>query len=143
MIKVLTNPKTKNYLKLKEKVLSTKFFWQYCFDTNQGVEYSEYYQDVPYYGHTVINGPSSSCPFPMIMNSDWNESVEVFNEILIHNNLSYKMLYRLNFNSTFYIHDKMSPPHVDHDYPHQNMIIYLSKFDRGMTHVFQKKWTRK
>jgi hypothetical protein len=140
MITIRKNPKTKNYLNLKKKVLSENFTWNYFSDTNNGVSYSDLYQDVPFYSHTVINRPSPDFPFPTIVDPEWKESVEVFNEIMVHNDLSYKTLYRLNFNSTFYVHDKLSPPHVDHDYPHQNMIVYFSKFDSGKTHVFKKQW---
>jgi hypothetical protein len=140
MITILKNPKTEKYYELKEKVLSRTFFWQYAFDTNFDVEYLEFYEDLPYYGHTIIQRPSPEHPFPTILDSDWKQSVDVFNEIMVHNGLSYKTLYRLNFNSTFYVHDKMSPPHVDHDYPHQSLIVYLSKFNRGKTYVFKKKW---
>lgn len=140
MIKILSNPKTDAYLKLKEKVLSSTFFWQYSVDTNYGVKYSDYYQDVPFYGHTIIQRPNPDFPFPSVLDSEWKESTNVFEEIMVHNNLPYKTIYRLNFNSTFYVHDKMSPPHVDHDYPHKNMIIYLNSFTGGLTHVFKKMW---
>ena len=140
MIKVLSNPKTDTYLNLKEKVLSSEFFWQYSTGTNQGIDYLNEYQDVPYYSHTIIQRPTPKFPVPFILDSSWKESVDVFDEIMNYNNLSYKLIYRLNFNSTFYVHDKMSPPHVDHDYSHKNMIVYLNSFTGGFTHVFRKMW---
>jgi len=88
----------------------------------------------------VIQRPSPKTPFCTVLDSECEETRDVFNEILVYNDISYKTIYRLNFNSTFYAHDKMSPPHVDHDYDHDNMIVYLNSFSDGKTHVFKKRW---
>ena len=140
MIKILKNPKTEEYNKFKERVCSNKFIWTYSSNTNNGFEYAEGFEDVPFYSHCLLERATLTIPYSSVNSHETKCAAEIFNQIMVHNNLSYKTLYRMNLNCTSYVGKKLSPPHVDHDYPHQNMIIYLSKFDGGKTHVFKKKW---
>lgn len=141
MIKILKNPKTKNYDLAKQKILDPSFNWFYEPETNAGKMpiYKEF-RDLPFYSHPVISRPIIEVPFPLPVSPEWKLFVEVFKEIMSYNNMTYKTIYRMNINSTFYVHDLMTPPHIDHNHPHNNIIVYLNSFSAGNTHVFHHKW---
>ena len=140
MIKILKNPKTEEYNKFKERVCSSKFLWTYSFDTNNGFEFGTDFRDSPFYSHCLLERPTTKIPYPSVNSHETSFATEIFNQIMIYNNLPYKMIYRMNLNSTFYTGEEFSPPHVDHDHPHNNMIIYLTPFTSGKTHVFNKRF---
>lgn len=142
MIKILKNPKTEEYLKFKERICSREFIWTYYPGTNNGWEYGEHYEDIPFYSHCLLERSTIKTPYSSVNSHETESAAQIFNQIMKYNNISYKLLYRMNINSTFYTGtgNKLSPPHVDHDYPHENMIIYFTPFTSGKTHVFHKKF---
>lgn len=141
MIKIIQNPKTENYKKFKEKIFSHEFPWTFEYDTNAGFKnYNEGFGDMPFYSHPVISRPVRSTPMSLPVCEDWKLALEVFTEIMSFNNIDYKTIYRMNINSTSYHGEFLSPPHVDHHWPHQSIIVYLNSFSGGKTHVFHKKY---
>ena len=51
----------------------------------------------------------------------------VVNEILDYNNIKYKFFLRSNANCVHADRDvQLSEPHVDHEFPHINVIVYLT-----------------
>lgn len=144
MIKILSNPKNESYFKLKERVLSSEFVWTYSPKTIvEDKNYSDKFKEIDFYSHCVIERPTDERPFPSITSTEWQLSSEVFTDIMVHNDLPFNCIYRINFNCTSYFGDDLlSPPHIDHRYPHNNLIIYLTDFSNGFTHIFNKTWPK-
>lgn len=104
------------------------------------------YQNTPYFGHVVVQRPheidytsQNECTFsevdnkiiPMVRSKSYELYVEPFLKDLIISNyksklFQYKIPLRINFNLTFPCGDKPSIPHVDHNFPHKNMLIYFT-----------------
>ena len=142
MLKLLSNPKSPHYLGFKNWVLSGEFAWYYNeyggVQTSKGLD-----SNVPFYTRTFIRRPEIKS-FPSIDSkidlSQVDKVVKVITEIFEYNNLSFYSLLRLSVNA---IHPKneiiTTPTHVDHNFPHQNFIIYLtdaggSTFIEGKEH---------
>ena len=114
MIHQLVNPKTENYTKLKSIILDPRFTWTY--DKSTGM---------PFYSHTFLTRPDGTYSKPD--SSYTNHVCFVVNEILGHNNIKYKFFLRSNANCVHADRDnQLSEPHVDHDFPHINVILYLT-----------------
>lgn len=134
MINVLENPKTDLYLQVKSKLLSTDFpwFWNYNSinkeDYEKGGAILDSGYNNPYYSHTFLERPeitSSRVCFPV---SEASERVsECIAEILDHNKIQVNVFLRICANSvhpTKKVVDTVS--HVDHNFEHNNVIIYLT-----------------
>lgn len=128
MIHKLLNPNTSAYRMLKEQVLGNKFPWFY---------YAGDDATPPYYGHTVLTRPGFD---GMLMSTSSSEYLhhcnEVLSEIFKHNKIEVNVVHRINLNCTHWA-AKNSPIHADHDFPHQNLIVYLNEFDGGRTTVYK------
>lgn len=129
MFKILNNPKTDLYYEIKNTVISSNFSW---FWTPTSVEnYDNQTNDqlnVPFYSHIFLTRPNATdekCPLP---SSNLLQSVSrVFIEILENNNINVNCFLRLCANCV-HPQEKIynSVPHVDHNFPHQNALIYLT-----------------
>ena len=115
MIEQLVNPKTENYNNLKNIIFHSDFVWHYA-DSNTGM---------PYYSHVFLQRPDNS--YSQIRSEHLNRVAFVVDEILKHNNIKYQFFLRSNANC---VHSdkgvQLSEPHVDHDFPHINIIVYLT-----------------
>ena len=122
MITKLENPKTENYLNFKSFVLSGEFPWFY----SSGTLDEEECNDVPFFGYSFLarSGNPNYCTSPSPYT---NEVSNLFLEILFHNNIDIHLFYRMNANLVMPTSSPISTlPHTDHDYPHHNMIVYLT-----------------
>ena len=116
MLKVLKNPVTSNYVDLKQFILSNDFVWRY--DTSTGM---------PFYGHTFLERPEET-GFSEPLSELVNLNLTVLKEIIDFNNLFDRYFFlRSNVNCVHPDNDKQfSEPHIDHDFPHFNLLVYLS-----------------
>ncbi|MFZ9728573.1 MAG: hypothetical protein ACO3CD_06125 [Candidatus Nanopelagicaceae bacterium] len=136
MIK-LNNPKTETYLRLKDHILSENFPWfQYNETLEPGSDLGEY-DDVPFLSHGFLIRPGIGGNYYSRPNSqNLDQLQEVFREICFVNGIDPQIVYRMNANYTVPTEKNLpSPPHVDHDYPHKNMLIYLTPTNGGHTIV--------
>ena len=116
MIKVLENPITSNYLELKDLVLSSEFPWLYSFSTK-----------MPFYSHVFLDRPENA-KFSNPQSELLGLNLKVLDEIIQHNNLFDRYFFlRSNANC---VHadtgEQFSEPHIDHRFPHFNLLVYLS-----------------
>ena len=141
-IERLMNPKTQHYLKWKEWVLSNKFTWNLykkqqpdSFHKTDPDSKSRFYSPkmnldkmghAQTFIHPLLGRPNDDEPFPQPF-PDFSDGLQVVKEIFSHNNIRINCLYRMAGN--------MVPPdpnvettfiHVDHGYPHLNMLVYLT-----------------
>jgi len=115
MIKVLKNPRTDTYTNLKQIISDQNFNWVYQ-DSKTGM---------PFYSHTLLNRPEGK--YSEVVSTHTEHAGCVVDEILRHNNIEYKFFLRSNVNCVHPDNDvQLSEPHVDHDFPHINVIVYLT-----------------
>ena len=131
MIKVLENPLTSNYLELKDFVLSSEFPWLYSHSTK-----------MPFYSHVFLDRPEN-VKFSNPQSEFLGLNLKVLDEIIQHNNLFDRYFFlRSNANC---VHadtgEQFSEPHIDHRFPHFNLLVYLTNDgDGGETIVEDKKF---
>lgn len=129
MLKVLQNPKTQKYLQFKEYILHSSLFpWYYRSHSTPGTNEKKVgHFDVGFFSHTFLNRAEEK-GYPNAF-SDFTEiAVEICKEIMDWNKLSLITLLRLNANFLNpYFKTVNTIPHVDHNYKHKNLLIYLTK----------------
>ena len=122
LIRQLTNLKTENYQNLKNIIFSPSFKWQYE-DSKTGM---------PFYSHTLLERPDGK--YSEVMSEHTELAAKVVDEILRQNQIQYKFFLRTNVNCVHPDNDvQESLRHVDHNFPHINVILYLSN-SGGKTH---------
>jgi hypothetical protein len=110
----LVNPKTENYKQLKSLILDPEFNWRYHNSTG-----------MPFYSHTFLTRPEGA--YSKVFSEYLDPVCLVVDEILSFNNIRYKFFLRSNANCVHADNDiQLSEPHVDHEFPHINVILYLT-----------------
>jgi hypothetical protein len=66
----------------------------------------------------------------------WEFFLELFHRFTVENNIKYTNIFRANLNLTWYNSDYHTAPHLDHNWPHNNFIMYLTSCDNGQTIVW-------
>ena len=139
-MKQLINPKTDLYEELKSYILSHHFPWYYIdsgvvdetqtLKTDSVVPFMDTgrYDNPPLVSHTFLSRPTSKVPYSHPTCSKLVEVDEEFKEIFSHNKVDINCFYRINANL---VHPPFPGgrtetfPHVDHSFPHNNILIYL------------------
>jgi hypothetical protein len=138
----LKNPKTDTYNRFKDLVLSQNFSWFRWSETIEGgSQLQKGYEDFPFLSHRFLTRPLNSCLYSQI-NSEYVEHMQqVFREIADFNGLDPQIIYRMNANAVHPTENNLpSPVHVDHTFPHNIMIIYLTDPQGGSTIVEGKEY---
>ena len=127
-IQELKNPKTDAYLKLKGFILSNEFSWYWNGTSTHLPEDGDKYFNVPFLSHIFVKRPEETFrkipeqPSPISFHV-----AEVLLEILAHNNIDVNFFLRMNANCVLPFKKVISSvPHVDHYYPHKNLLVYLT-----------------
>jgi len=133
----LENPLTSGYRELKDFILSEQFPWFY---NNQATPYAkalgfeQEHKDLSFYSHAVLHGPAH----PATMNSEHRRYPksnsqyldafdDVINDIMLSNNMNVHCIYRINANAVHPVEGNvLTVPHTDHEFPHKNLLIYLT-----------------
>ena len=129
MIQLLQNSKSDNYQSLKKTILSEQFPWFYRGNTTP-VSRKDVtkHRNIPQYCHSFIGRPETF-GFSKHDSGMYKLALNVVREILTENNIhsnSYFIL-RLATNCTYPSEGiQLSMPHVDHTFPHLNILIYLN-----------------
>ena len=135
IIKELKNPYTEEYLKLKEYFQSDAVAWFYHVGTTDvpGEE------DIPFYSHKIMERPNKygGTPYSQITSEYFNPVYFLLNQIFEYNKVDVSVIYRINLNVTFSVpaKNKKSVYHTDLNIPHQNLLIYMSKFKGGELYI--------
>ena len=129
-IQKLTNPKSELYSKFKTFALSSEFAW-YWHNSSTYKEYDETkYYDIPFLSHNFLRSPATHSKGIKIseVNSEYVQiAANLFLEILAHNNIAVNAFFRINANCVLPLSKTISTvPHVDHMFPHKNVLIYLT-----------------
>lgn len=66
--------------------------------------------------------------------------INIIKKICKKHKIKIKRILRAAINSTTYFEKEYSNPHFDHTFPHTNIIIYLNKFTKGSTYLFEETY---
>jgi len=134
---------------LEDFILSTKFPWYY---QSQQTSYINpnfipkhlapfiKFTNSPFLSHTLLIRAESPIDQYTRSAKEFSAHYEFFLEIFHNwtkeNNIKYTKIFRANLNLTWYNGDLHTEPHLDHEWSHNNFIMYLNDFDEGQTILF-------
>jgi hypothetical protein len=96
-------------------------------------------KNFPYMGHILMNRDGQKEGVP---HSDlYPFARRLVTNLLERNGVKLRTIYRMAVNLTFSDPSLHGDPHKDHDFPHNNLLIYLNDFDEGYTFIFDDKNT--
>jgi len=123
---------------VSNEVLGPGFPWYY---QEYAVPKTSKYHSViyPFLCHNLMLRAESRGPEPGRVNSDYFSK---FYDIFLKNCPQHTFLLRMSLNLTFYHNEDYGDIHVDHDFEHNNMIIYLNKFTNGHTYIFDEDYKK-
>tara|TARA_B100000287_G_C20468326_1_gene716177 strand:- start:194 stop:709 length:516 start_codon:yes stop_codon:yes gene_type:complete len=125
MIKLLHNPKTRDYCDFKRWVLSPEFAWNYNKASTPDIKNSTY-TDLPHYTHTFLGRPETDFYSKIYNPDELHGVVQILKHILDCNEVSMNNFVRIAVNAVHPEKEiKSSIPHLDHQFPHGNIVIYL------------------
>jgi len=145
---ILKNPLTKNYSDLKEIIFGPNMSWLYQKETlDHMVDRLDDYQDVPLYYHNVLQRPETKDEYLNVNNTEsrirsgvYDRFKVVLDEIFVANNITVKNYYRIGVNSCCNVNKPTrSPIHVDHPFPHNQLLIYLTD-SSATTNIYSEKF---
>ena len=143
----LKNPKTKKYHDIKKLILSSALPWTYLKETTPSTNnlLDGYEATVkkhikegvkiinpPMYCHTFLRRSSSRFLYPKVESTFLDDISLMYCDILNSNmddiGKSFGMMCRCNANAVepFLENNCVTKPHFDHQFPHKNMLIYLT-----------------
>ena len=124
----LRNTKTFEYEKLKELIFSSEFAWQICSAHNKDskvLKNSSF--DFRYFSHMFLKSPGQGVLYPESTSPLTSLLNIVLSQIFSLNDIDVSCLYRSNANLLPpFLKSKRTLNHVDHDFPHHNLLIYLT-----------------
>lgn len=140
----LKNPRTETYLQFKQFVLGSDFPWYWNPKATPDDVDTQGYQDVPFYSHVFLARPRwksmSDMLYPQQQSALLDNLYPVLDEIVAYNNLPVQSFMRINANCVHPQTDTRDTiPHTDHQFEHQNLIIYFSD-SGGPTIAFNNEW---
>jgi len=128
----LENPKTSLYFDFKNHILSGMFPW-YWFESVDNPNTPKYdkekYTNISFYSHGFLMRPQDNHMYPNPVSSSAEKVSFMIQQILEHNNIELNCFLRIGANC---VHPQSnskvvsSIPHVDHYFPHKNLIIYFT-----------------
>tara|TARA_X000000368_G_C22853756_1_gene633310 strand:+ start:119 stop:712 length:594 start_codon:yes stop_codon:yes gene_type:complete len=128
----LKNPKTDLYLDFKNLILSSQFNWIYDGTVDPRLETpGDEYGGPMMYSHQLLARPASDILFSL----PTSQQLETFNNVIVqifnHNNFrwnDFSVMLRASVNAVNPRVGKVKYciPHQDHQFPHKNMLIYLT-----------------
>ena len=127
MLKILKNPTTNLYHRFRNLVLSGDFAWHYGMSTDTIEENPPGHMHMEFYGHTFVTRPEATS-YSEATSPFTCESINVLKEIVDYNNLFKSYIFtRAAANCTMpNKRAQLSHPHVDHNFPHFNLVVYLT-----------------
>tara|TARA_B100001063_G_C16685834_1_gene514285 strand:- start:621 stop:1148 length:528 start_codon:yes stop_codon:yes gene_type:complete len=68
--------------------------------------------------------------------------IKILNEFTKKNNINYKEVFRIAVNFSYNNNSKCSPIHVDHEFPHKQLLVYLNTVKDAFTIIYNKSKTK-
>lgn len=135
MITEIKNPKTKEYLLMKQEIFTSNFSWYWNSETvpKNPKDNNLDFVSVPFFSHGILIRPKDDSEYSIFPKTNSHYS-DIFNVILDQifefNSINFDCVLRINVNLTIPLTGiKKTLPHVDHNFPHKNLLIYLNDSD--------------
>lgn len=135
MIKKINNPKTKEYLLMKQEIFTPNFSWYWNSESvpkdpkNNSLEHIS----IPFLSHGIIVRPKDDSEYSIFpkINSQYSDIFNVIlDQIFDCNQIDFNCVLRINVNLTIpLVGVEKTRSHVDHNFPHKNLLIYLNNSD--------------
>lgn len=86
--------------------------------------------NLPFFSHILYNRPEAiEEGLPAINSPHYQIFLDILNCFLTKHKIKFNKILRASINLTFNINQKKSKIHVDHEFEHNQVIIYLNKSD--------------
>ena len=124
MIKILQNPKTEEYKRLKQHILSNNFPWYYKKQTTNKTRIGN--TNISFFSHLILSRPEEN-GYSVSFSGLTDDISSFILKSLKENNINLITFLRINVNLV-YPHSTVvnTVPHIDHPYKHKNLLIYLT-----------------
>jgi hypothetical protein len=99
-------------------------------------------QNSPYFSHTLLRRPEDRTGSSSDHSKYLEPFIEIFHRWTLENDISYSKILRANLNLNIVSLDGFTVPHVDHDYPHFNFIMYLDDSPDADTVIFSNDFSQ-
>jgi len=114
--------------KINNTVLGNDIPWFYSND-------SVYGDNLNYWSHVLLHRKEENKN--TVNNSPLTDFfIDIFNTIAEENNINVNEILRASLNATFYHPVDYGTVHLDHEFPHNNFIMYLNDIDNAGTAIF-------
>ncbi|NDB81251.1 MAG: hypothetical protein EB127_00655 [Alphaproteobacteria bacterium] len=124
---MLENPKTDNYWRFKELVLSADFPWYYYPFSTPHTPTPKGRADLPFYSHIFMTRATPPLGYSEYRSPHFTLAAEVLKEICIHNGIDLLSFLRMNANcSQLASVPSTTVSHYDHRFRHKNLLLYLT-----------------
>jgi|TARA_Y100000287_G_scaffold98172_1_gene78345 hypothetical protein len=126
MIKELNNPLSGDYIELKNFISSCDFPWFRFTNTTHNINDDS----IEMFSHTFLERPEANKGYSKANSPYIDGCIDVVKQILIANNIKFDLFFRLSCNLVFPTKEvRKTSEHVDHEFFHKNILIYLSDSD--------------
>ena len=130
MIQILDNPKFKEYMSVKDMILDETFPWNWKSETLDDAN------DFGFHYHGFLVRPNKQFYYPQATSQRTKYVHDAIVEILNFNQIDFQFIWRICANSVNPTETgSYSRPHVDHPWPHKNLLIHLNDPNGGETIV--------
>ena len=131
IIEDAANLKTDQINHINDVILGNDIPWFFSND-------SVYGDGLSYFSHTLIHRKEQNKNFES--NSPLTDFfIEIFNQQVIKHNIQVNEILRASLNATFYEDKQFGSIHLDHEFGHNNFIMYLDTIDNAGTGIFKDK----
>ena len=134
MLKIIED---KNFLSKKNKKFIKHVFSNVPFYYHKSTDTSV--KDDPFLSHIVIKRPESRKKTEPYINSPcYKDVVDILNNFTRKNNITYKEITRAALNFSYANGTKTCGWHMDHDFPHWQLVVYLNDCDKDSFTVLKE-----
>ena len=135
----LHNPMTADYLSMKRAVLGDSIEWNYADSTAGYRSLPPHMAALPMLSHCVLDRYDwSERGYPerkRVENSRYYDHIKFVLDEICHANGFHPEFYRIGLNFTQFSRSQGCPIHRDHEFPHYQMLVYLTDFMGGWTWI--------
>ena len=126
MIQKLDNPLTSDYIDLKNFILSIDFPWFRLPNTTLNIKDD----GISFFTHTFLERPEANIGYSRANSPYIDGCLKVLHQIVSYNDVEFNYFIRASVNLVSPCPTvKRTVEHCDHQFPHKNILIYLSETD--------------
>ena len=126
MIQKLDNPLTSDYIDLKNFILSIDFPWFRLPNTTLNINDD----GISFFTHTFLERPEANIGYSRANSPYIDGCLKVLHQIVSYNDVEFNYFIRASVNLVSPCPTvKSTVEHCDHQFPHKNILIYLSESD--------------